>query len=95
MFRSLALFTVLVLVGCGREASLQEWDCPNGACNACVDDSECRITHNPCQPTAYCGNVDDNVAVTLEGCSAALEYETPPADECICDASTCTAMGIQ
>ena len=86
-----SMLCLLTLIACGREAALEDWACPLGECAVCVEDSECVIIHNPCQPTAYCGHVDDDVAVTQEGCSAALEYETPPASACVC-ASTCGSV---
>ncbi len=92
----LPLLIGLTACGVRGEATLSDWDCVDGDCPTCSDDADCVVSHNPCQANAICAHVDANVAVTLEGCSQALEYGTPPDSDCLCDAtSSCTPTGAQ
>jgi hypothetical protein len=78
---------VVGLVGCGGlrgEAALVD-SCEGDDCTPCDVDTECIIAHNPCSEFAYCGHVDDELAVTQIGCDAALEYDTPAPARCVCD----------
>lgn len=85
-------WSLVLAVGCRGEVELVSSDCGGEACPVCEADADCVIAHNPCQPTATCGHVDEGITVTLEACSAALQYVTPPASACTCAAERCAAV---
>jgi hypothetical protein len=84
---------VMGMLGCSihGEAELVNSSCGD-ACPLCDADSDCVIAHNPCTQTAVCGHVDESMVVVQIACDAAVEYATPDASRCLCQADTCSAV---
>ncbi len=80
----------ILLLACDRGvADLNAPGCGSDPCPVCEMDADCVVLHNPCFETAMCVDVDDNWAVPMPGCPDRNQYETPPAEACICQAGAC------
>ena len=87
------LVPMLMLLGCAAaellpEATLQT----TSAATACSDDSDCVITHNPCDSPAFCTHDDDRPATNDVVCDPA-RFLTPERERCVCGAdSSCIVL---
>jgi len=79
-----------VLLGC--RAEVIDWCVDNpGECPDCTIDDECVFGGNSCQEVVYCGHVDAEISVSMEGCSSELAYSWPDDDQCRCNAGVCAS----